>query len=193
MALIDIRGVGDRRLLLQPLYRKVDTTGRVFLSTDLAGKEILVLGCLPDPRTDKKFQPMPKVKIPVEMDVFIKDRIADEVDNFGYDQRRPELDMIKHIAMDVDGCRDIDSYTMDDSLYNAWECIIQEITSHIWSQPLNSWNNETWEAVRVITMQKLISDDSNFEGRKRYYEVFYNTIVKFAQEQVSKATKQEES
>lgn len=146
---VKIPGVGDRSLVIQPLYRKVDSTGRVFLSTDLAGKTVLALACLPEYPTDKKFQPMAKSKVPVDLELLQKDVIISIIQNIAPTDYKETLAMVFKD-------QGWDEPTKEE--YRFHEEVISEILEWIWSEPLNSWNDGSWDDLAETLQAQLLEE-----------------------------------
>ena len=53
MSKIEIEGIGNRSLVKEPVYKKIDQIGRVLVGKELAGREVLVLVLEPENPNDK--------------------------------------------------------------------------------------------------------------------------------------------
>jgi len=52
MKIVDVDTIGERELLKDPQYKRVDTYGRINVGVELAGKEVLVLLMKPIPQDE---------------------------------------------------------------------------------------------------------------------------------------------
>jgi hypothetical protein len=68
-------GLQDRKLITSPLLRLVDTTGRAYISPDLAGKDVLIVALLRD-REDRKYELKAKEKPKIDLELILKNEIA---------------------------------------------------------------------------------------------------------------------
>ena len=70
---INIEGLGKRTLAVEPMYRIVDSGGRVSVGKNLVGKELLILACLPEVPNDLAYGVKPKQQVTlVDAEVFQK-------------------------------------------------------------------------------------------------------------------------
>jgi len=146
---INVPKFGKRNQVMSALYRKVDTTGRVFLSTDLIGKNVLVLTCLPVYPNDLYISARQKTTI--TEDVALRIKVIEALrEPSGY--RRALNEGLNEEPSKED--------------YQFQETVIEEIINWIWGadqKPLPKWLDDPDDVFEETLEDTLLDEKTEKE------------------------------